>query len=95
MYSGIAVDAFIGKIFAMKCDANFSFDYSKPLSRLKNLDNALFYIVTDYIHAWKECDIETALDFRSLNLVFYDRLIEWANGKTFTDKNGLIMASLI
>lgn len=78
----IAVDFYIGKIFAMMADPNDSFDYSPQLSIFEKIDPLLYGITMRLIDRWIEIKIEDRQimdddDYHSVLFEYYENMKEW------------------
>lgn len=84
-YNVEAINLFIGKYFAFKCDPNPTFDYQNELNQLKKIDTHLYRILDDYFSKWSNYDFtndEFKL-YREINTGLYDNLKPWMSGKKF------------
>jgi hypothetical protein len=86
IYQSKAIDAFIGKFFAVKADNNTIFDYSNCIKNLEKLDPSLFSILDKFWDNWKSYDIEKDdgiyLSYHDVVFEFYEELKNWIQTKT-------------
>jgi len=85
VYSAKAIDTFVGKFFAANTCSNDSFDYSKPLVELRQIDTDLFQILDAFLTNWKNFDY-TDIDripgsYHILLFDFIENLEKWTRGK--------------
>lgn len=80
-----AINAFIGKYFAFRCDPNPAFDYQNELGQLKKIDPQLYGILDKYLNLWEGYDFtnDEFSVYRQINMGLYDNLKPWMNGKKF------------
>jgi len=80
-----AINTFIGKYFAFRCDPNPAFDYQYELGQLKKIDPQLYGILDKYLSLWEDYDFtnDEFSVYREINMGLYDNLKPWMNGKKF------------
>ncbi|MFB2119904.1 hypothetical protein [Parapedobacter sp. 2B3] len=86
-YSLSAANIFIGKFFALKCDPNPEFDYSKDLQKFKGIDPLLYGILDGFYNKWDGYDFmrDEFSEYRDKTASFYDSMKKWLRGKKFAD----------
>ena len=85
IYNRSAIKNLIGKYFAMACDPNPAFDYSKEMKLLLTIDPQLVHAMIIYLNLWDNYDFENDLyrGYADNNETFYNGLKAWLNGKRF------------
>jgi len=85
IYQSKAIDAFIGRFFAVNADNNSNFDYSYCIKRLKNLDPTLIAVLDKFWDNWKSYDIEKDdgiyFSYHDIVFGFYEEIKNWIQPK--------------
>jgi hypothetical protein len=84
IYNSVAIDYYIGKYIAVKACPNTSFNYSKNLQSLNDLDSNLFTVLEKFHSEWSAYDKATAsivVDPHSIASDFIENMEKWSNGK--------------
>ena len=84
-YNVEAINTFIGKYFAFKCDPNPAFDYHTELGQLKKIDAQLYCILDNYFFQWADYDFtnDEFSRYREINAGLYNNLKLWMSRKKF------------
>ena len=86
VYDAKAIDAFVGKYFAVNACPNDSFDYAKQLVDLKKIDSDLFQILDTFLTNWKDFDFNNTDpitgNYHMLLFNFIENLEKWTRRKT-------------
>ncbi|TRW23630.1 hypothetical protein FMM05_13295 [Flavobacterium zepuense] len=76
-----AVDAYIGRLVSIFADPNDTFDYSKNLMQLKNIDPYLYQIIEKLFSHWKEIKLENRAifedDYHTVTFNFKENMKKW------------------
>ena len=86
-FNSQAVEAFIGKFFAVKADPNDSYDYFCCLTKLKKIDEKLYKTLDDFVISWQSYDLDSTGIFNSyhdLVETLYEGLTAWMTNKVLT-----------
>lgn len=87
-YNSKAVNYFIGKFFAAKCDVNPNYNYDNQLLKLRGLDTQLYVVLDKFLNGWIEYDVEKHRevwddDYNQLIADFTNEMIAWGKDKKF------------
>lgn len=85
IYNGSAIDAFIGKHFAIKACPNAQINYRPKLERLKKINQELFTINQNIFDNWGKVDINEqdilAFNYNDVAIAYQDAMENWVRGK--------------
>jgi hypothetical protein len=84
-YRAKAIDAFIGKFFAVSADNNLAFDYSNCQKRLEKLDFELFKLLNNFWNQWLNYDLDKEdgvyISYHQIVFDFFDSFERWIKDK--------------